>query len=252
MQVGHHMVTCTIIGDTDINMTNPVNAIKHLEVFSPIKFGNTRVDVIGAGATGSNVVLMLAKLGVQNIHVWDFDKVEEHNIANQMFGPKHIGMPKVEAIAEVVEYMTGATITIHNEALKGGEKNLGEVVFLLTDTMKSRKDIGKNCVFMNMKTRLMIETRMGVEFGEIFTTNPNNIMEFNSWEKTLFDESEIVQTTTACGGTTTVGSTATWIASYAIWQFLNWFNGSEIENSITVSMKPVFTQTSRYGLSVAA
>ena len=117
-----------------------IDPTRHLSVFSPHAFGKKRVDIIGAGATGSRIVLSLAKLGVENIHVWDFDKVEEHNIANQIYGLENIGEPKVRALADVIKKSTGTAITAHDERVDGS-KQLGEAVFLLTDTMESRKEI---------------------------------------------------------------------------------------------------------------
>ena len=75
---------------------NSIDTRRHIDVFSPDLFGKRRIDVIGAGATGSRVVLALAKLGLDNIHVWDFDHVEAHNIANQVFGLADIGKLKID------------------------------------------------------------------------------------------------------------------------------------------------------------
>ena len=84
-----------------------LEVMRHLSVFSPHAFGNKRVDVVGAGATGSRIVFSLAKLGVANIHVWDFDKVEEHNIPNQVFSLSDIGKFKGEALKEIVAAEAG-------------------------------------------------------------------------------------------------------------------------------------------------
>ena len=41
--------------------------------------------VVGAGAEGSWVTYGLARMGVKDITVIDFDKVEAHNLPNQFF-----------------------------------------------------------------------------------------------------------------------------------------------------------------------
>ena len=46
---------------------NPIDTTRHVEVFSPDAFGSRRIDIIGAGASGSRIVLALAKLGIENI-----------------------------------------------------------------------------------------------------------------------------------------------------------------------------------------
>jgi len=48
------------------------------------------ITLIGCGAIGSAVGIVLTKLGASFIAIWDGDKVEEHNIANQYFGLEHM------------------------------------------------------------------------------------------------------------------------------------------------------------------
>ena len=121
-------------------MTNQhLDMRRHMDVFDPYKFGDTPVTVIGAGATGSWLVLQLAKLGISNITVWDFDVVEEHNIPNQLFGLPDVGHHKVIALANHVELETGLKIKIHDKKFEGGR--LSGYVFLMVDSMKGRKDI---------------------------------------------------------------------------------------------------------------
>ena len=95
-------------------MSRFLDTRRHLELFDPHTF-NDKVTVIGAGATGSWLVLQLANLGITDINVYDFDIVEEHNVPNQLYGIKHVGMPKVEALREIIKEYTGTEIKIKNE-----------------------------------------------------------------------------------------------------------------------------------------
>src|SRR3989344_9586657 len=128
-----------------------VDPLRHLSVFKPHAFGTRRVDVIGCGATGSRIVLSLAKLGVENIHAWDFDTVEDHNLANQAFGLGDVGLLKVDALASLVQRGIGVAIQTHAEKVDGSQ-SLGEVVFLLTDTMASRKEIWDRGLKLKLQT----------------------------------------------------------------------------------------------------
>ena len=217
-----------------------IDPLRHLSVFKPHAFGKKRVDVIGCGATGSKIVMDLAKLGIENIHVWDFDSVEEHNVANQAFGNPDIGKKKVEAIKEMVKTSTGTEITIHDEKVDGSQE-LGEVVFMLTDTMSSRKEIWDKALKFKLKTNLLIETRMGADNGRIYSVNPNKPGHIKEWESTLYtdDEAEV----SACGASTSVGPTAEIIAGLAVWQLIRWFaieqGGDDLlDNEIIFSLKP--------------
>ena len=61
-----------------------------------------RVGVVGAGGLGSNAVLMLARSGVEHFLLIDDDVVDASNLNRQQFWPRHLGRPKVEALAELV------------------------------------------------------------------------------------------------------------------------------------------------------
>jgi molybdopterin/thiamine biosynthesis adenylyltransferase len=214
-----------------------INPVRHLEVFSPEKFGTTRVDVVGVGATGSHLAYGLAKLGVKNIHIWDHDTVEDHNLANQLYGLADLDVLKVDAMARLISTQCGIDVTPHPCKLEAGHKDLGEVVFLLVDSMKARKEIAQQCVKSNFKTKLMIETRMGVEQGMIYTIEPLNAFDFTSWEASLYEDEEAE--TSVCGARTTVGATANWIASVALWQMLYWLKDGCVENNeLILSLRP--------------
>jgi molybdopterin/thiamine biosynthesis adenylyltransferase len=222
---------------------NPIDTTRHLDVFSPQKFGQRRIDVIGAGATGSRIVLSLAKLGIDDIHVWDFDVVESHNIANQAYALADIGRPKVEALRDLVKAQTGLEISIHNERVDG-KQALGHVVFLLVDTMAARKEIFEKGLRYKPRTKLMIETRMGADEGRVYTINPNKPAQVKGWEATLYgDEAAPVS---ACGTSITVGPTAELISGLAVWQFIRWAaidagHQDALEHEILFVLRPTMT-----------
>ncbi len=61
------------------------------------KLSQSTVMVVGCGAVGSFAIEALARTGIGNIIVVDFDKVEESNINRQIFATSTtIGMPKVD------------------------------------------------------------------------------------------------------------------------------------------------------------
>lgn len=226
-----------------------IDPLRHMNVFSPDKWGSRRVDVIGAGSTGSKSVMSLAKLGIENIHVHDFDKVEPHNVANQLFGNEDIGKWKVEALKEIVERQTGTKITAHNERVDGTQE-LGHAVFLLTDTMSSRKEIFEKGLKFKLRTKLMIETRMGVDGGRIYVINPSKLPEIKGWEAaTVYDDK--MAEVSACGASISVGPTAGIIAELAVWQLIRAFaieNGEEdeLDNEILLNLRPAMFMTKKF------
>ena len=216
-------------------MTNPhLDYSRHMTLFDPYQFGDTKVNIIGAGATGSWLVLQLAKLGISNITVWDFDIVEEHNIPNQLFGLPHVGMPKVEALKQIVQEQTGVEINIKNERFTTGR--LSGYVFLMVDSMRARKDIWETSVKNKSAVKLLIEPRMGLNEARVYNVSPMDLTQQRAYEAAWYpdDEAEV----SACGTSQSVITTALFTASYVARQMINHFNGVELDNEIL--MDPMY------------
>ena len=56
------------------------------------------VGIAGAGGLGSNVAVSLARAGIGNLIIADFDKIEPSNLNRQQYFIHQIGMPKVIAL----------------------------------------------------------------------------------------------------------------------------------------------------------
>ena len=78
-----------------------MDLVKSYDFFKPETCGD-RIHIIGCGAVGSTVAENLVRFGLTNITLYDFDTVEAHNIANQMFRTIDIGKPKTQALAEIL------------------------------------------------------------------------------------------------------------------------------------------------------
>ena len=61
---------------------------------------NFLVGMAGCGGIGSNVAWMLARSGIQNFVLVDFDRIEESNLNRQFYFARQIGRPKAAALAE--------------------------------------------------------------------------------------------------------------------------------------------------------
>lgn len=223
-----------------------IEAIRHLSVFDPEKF-EKKVHIIGCGATGSKIALALAKAGVKNIDLWDFDKVELHNLANQDFLYEHLEMPKVEAVKDMINktcLLSGYEITTHNEAVTA-DTELEGIVFVLTDTMKSRKEIWDGAIKYK-PVDLLIETRMGRDDGRVYVVNPCDSKHIEKYEETLYSDEETIeavqQSGSACRATTSVGPTGSFIAALAVWQLYKYHNCPEneannMENELIIGLR---------------
>lgn len=63
---------------------------------------NKRVMIIGLGSFGSQIAIELAKAGVGEFALFDFDRVELHNLARHTCTIKHLGRLKIDAIKDAV------------------------------------------------------------------------------------------------------------------------------------------------------
>jgi molybdopterin/thiamine biosynthesis adenylyltransferase len=209
-------------------MTTQLDVRRHADLFDPYKF-TTPVTIIGAGATGSWLALCLAKLGITNIHVWDFDKVEEHNIPNQAyFAQKHLGMPKVEALSDIIKFNANTEIKINYEAFV--DQRLSGIVFLMVDSMEARKSIFDASIKMKSAVKLLVEPRMGLNEGRIYNVDPMNLEHIRRYEDCWYsdDQAEV----SACGTSQTVITTAMSVASTCARQLINFHNNVELDNEI--------------------
>lgn len=223
-------------------------------IFDQARF-TKKVDVIGAGATGSHVVYTLAKMGVQKIRVFDFDTVAEHNIPNQLFGLADVGSFKVDALKKRIKDLCDIDIEAVNakieppptmEQLEKMEDDgvrsehypyvPGDIVFLLTDTMKSRREIFETFLQRSL-TQLLIETRMGLDSGRIYTIRPGNATHAEKWLATLYSDAEAE--VSLCGSSTAIACTAVQIAAMAVWQMLRYSKGAPFDNEQIFSLDPL-------------
>lgn len=62
-----------------------------------------KVAIAGLGGLGSNVAIMLARTGVGNLLLVDFDIVEPSNLNRQSYYINHLGMPKTDALQQQIK-----------------------------------------------------------------------------------------------------------------------------------------------------
>jgi molybdopterin/thiamine biosynthesis adenylyltransferase len=149
---------------------------------------STPIMVVGAGGIGSFTVLTLAKMGFENIRVYDFDKVEEHNLPNQFYRIEDIGKYKVEALWDMVKSFTGTEVQFHAEKWRADDISLYEPRVLVSgvDNMTTRKDMFAACG----SSMVFIDGRMGGDQAEVYTVNGIDDAAADMYRARLWDEHE--------------------------------------------------------------
>lgn len=162
---------------------------RHRDII-PQEAMSTRITIVGAGAIGGFTALALAKMGYNQITVYDFDTVEPENIGNQFFDIPSIGMKKVDALKLMVQKFTG--IEIHAVDKKITETDIleADIVISAVDSMQVRRMIFEKCA----ACYYLIDPRMGAEYATLSTLRlaKGTKEEREAYKKTLFSDSEAV------------------------------------------------------------
>ncbi|MBM4764410.1 sulfur carrier protein ThiS adenylyltransferase ThiF [Bacillus sp. B15-48] len=87
------------------------------------KLKNAKVAIAGLGGLGSNIAVMLARIGVGELFLVDFDIIEPSNLNRQNYYVRHLGMPKTIALKEQIEEIN-PFITVKTETVKITEENV--------------------------------------------------------------------------------------------------------------------------------
>jgi len=163
-------------------------------IYNPEK-QKTKIVVIGAGSTGSFLSLTLAKMGLTNIKVIDYDKVEEKNIPNQFFRVGDVGKYKTEALKEIIKDFTNTEIQTENTKIDQDfnfDFDLDTIFILCLDNMEGRKLIYDKLKEFPIK---IIDTRFGSEGFSVYVVDLGSEEEKEKYEKSL----ELSVMETPCG-----------------------------------------------------
>ena len=91
------------------------------------KLQATRVAVVGLGGLGSNIALLLTRMGISHLHLIDFDKVDVSNLHRQQYFIEQVGLFKTEALASTLRKIN-PYINLKLSCVKLDENNLAELL----------------------------------------------------------------------------------------------------------------------------
>ena len=148
------------------------------------------ITVIGAGAIGSATVVTLAKMGCSNITVYDADDLTDYNIPNQVCLVDRVGQPKVDALAELVEMLSGVKIKPVPRHYRG--ERLQGVAITATDSMAARQMVWR-ALKLKRAVTLFIDARMGAEILRLYTLRPTDLDACEFYEANLYGSEDAEQ-----------------------------------------------------------
>lgn len=214
----------------------PMDLAKSYDFFKPDML-TARVHIIGCGAIGSTVAENLVRFGITKITLYDFDKVEAHNIANQMFRNTDIGKLKTEALAEYLCEINpdcANDLRIVSEGWTG--QRLSGYVFLCVDNIDLRREIATVCKD-NTYVKGMFDFRMRLTDAQHYAANWNDKKMVEDFLKSMafsHDEAKKETPVSACNVTLSVVPTVRMIVALGVANFINFVKDSKINKFLQI------------------
>lgn len=220
-----------------------MNLNKSLEFFNPKKVKG-KCHVIGCGSIGSNVAELLARYGIEDIVLYDFDIVESHNIANQLYTEEDVGKEKTVALAKIL-YRINPKLK-HTLRIEGKFENqrLTDYVFMCVDSVEVRNQI-VDSIKMNTIVKAVFDFRTTLYEGQCYFADWSKLRDKRSLKESLnFTHEEAMENTpvSACGFTLSVAPVVRMTAEMGIANFTNLINNEEIKHLILVQPYSYFME----------
>lgn len=206
---------------------------KSLEFFDPSKVKGV-CNVIGCGSIGSNVAELLARYGIEKIILWDFDTVEPHNIANQLFTEEDVGKPKTEALASLLYKINPRLKKTLKIEGKYENEILNNYVFMCVDNVEVRQNI-VNTNRYNPTIQAVFDFRTTLYEGQCYFADWSKKKDIDSLITSLdftHEEAKANTPVSACGFELSVSPVVKMTALMGIVNFTNMINEEETKHLI--------------------
>ena len=186
------------------------------------------VTIIGVGAIGRQVALQLAALGIPQLHLIDFDSVEDHNVTTQGYLERDIGQSKVSATGQAIASIDQSIEVTQTQDRFRVRQSINDVVFCCVDSISSRSAIWNQ---LRNRTEFWTDGRMLGEVMRILTAHDDSSRD--AYKATLFEQSE------AQSGSCTARSTiyaANIAAAMMVHQFTRWIRKLPTDDDLTFNL----------------
>jgi sulfur carrier protein ThiS adenylyltransferase len=91
------------------------------------KISLARVTIAGLGGLGSNIAVALTRMGIGELRLIDFDRVELSNLNRQQYGIRHLGQQKTDALREVISEIN-PYVKVEADCVRITEENAAELL----------------------------------------------------------------------------------------------------------------------------
>lgn len=161
---------------------------RQLDIFNPTDVYG-RITLIGAGSVGSVTAHTLAWMGIKNFEIFDHDKVEIHNCANQCYPPSLVGKYKVDALSSELKRINPLIhVRTHKKKFTSKTKispDIYRIVITAVDSKPARRIIYRKFLRDHPIVKGYIDTRSGGEGYSIFCVDLSSRIQKERYEKSL-------------------------------------------------------------------
>lgn len=153
--------------------------IRQKDIVPDDELKRCQIIVVGCGAVGHQLGVLLASLGAVDVLLIDHDKVGIENMSSQGFSPGEIGQNKALTVAMEMQdkYPDMSIGTIQERFSEGVRRMIRQaddsdsnkhhvIVFSCVDSMAARKEIWTT---MDGVADLFIDSRMGAQTGRVIS-----------------------------------------------------------------------------------
>lgn len=209
---------------------------KSYEFFQPEK-DQSKIHIIGCGSVGSTIAENLARCGIKNMVLWDFDAVEEHNIVNQMFRQQDVGKLKVEALHNIlIDINPDLKHTVKTKPKGWNGVVLSGYIFLCVDNIELRKQIVE-AHMDNPYIKAVFDFRTLLESAQHYAADWSDVkMKQDLLRSMQFSHEEAARETpvSACGVTLGVATTVRLICALGVNNFINFVKGNGVKKLVMI------------------
>ena len=213
-----------------------MNLDKSRDWFNPNSV-KQKIHIIGCGSVGSCVAELLARFGLTNMVLYDFDIVEPKNVVNQMFFSTQTGENKVNALKDILVNINADCEKIEVQPDGYEDQPLDGYVFLCVDNIELRHKIAVDNRF-NKTIKAVFDCRTGLLDAQHFAADWSDSKSVKSYIKSTefsHEEAAAETPTSACGITLGVAPTVRAVVNIAVCNFMNFVKGGKISKYVVVN-----------------
>lgn len=211
-----------------------IDLSKSYDYFQPEK-DDSRIHIVGCGSVGATVAENLARCGITKFTLWDFDEVEPHNLANQIFRQQDVGTKKVDALLDILmEINPDIKNDVKLESKGWQGKNMSGYIFLCVDSIELRRKITEQHMD-SPYVKAMFDFRTRLEDAQHYAADWSDKKmkeDFLASMQFTDEEAKAATPVSACNVTLSVCPTIRIICAYGVANFMNFWNGKPVKKLI--------------------